>query len=143
VGTPQEPPLLLDRQALADLVIRYAAALDEKDVDALRELFDPQVEVVGFSHEPIRGVDAWLGFVAAQLGRFHATQHMLGPSLAEIEGDRATTRTELQATHWMRDPAGQVFTLYGTYVTQMVRSPRGWRIVRHTLVVRGTQGNGF
>ena len=133
---------LVDRQNLADLLTVYAAAIDEKDIEAMRSLFDPDVEAVGFGRETIRGVDAWIVFVSRQVERFQATQHMLGPQFAEIDGDTAKTRTDLQARHWM-EPDGQVFTLWGSYVTQMKRSADGWRITRHGLDVRGTEGAGF
>jgi ketosteroid isomerase-like protein len=134
---------LLDRQELADLLIRYAAAIDQKDMDAMRALFVPEVEAVGFGRETIRGLDAWVAFVNRQIAHFHATQHMLGPQLAEIDGDEANTRTDLQATHWMSEPKGEVFTLWGSYLTRMQRTPDGWRISRHGLDIRGTKRDGF
>jgi len=142
VASGDDTAMLLDRQDLADLLSRYAAAIDQKDLEAMRALFDDEVVAVGFGRETLRGLDAWIDFVGRQVARFHLTQHMLGPQLAEIEGDTANTRTDLQATHWMNEPAGEVFTLWGSYVTRMKRTAAGWRIVRHELDVRGTQSTG-
>jgi ketosteroid isomerase-like protein len=147
VSAPEDSRLLLesrrllDRQELADLLTRYAAAIDQKNLDAMRALFVPDVEAVGFGRETLQGVDAWIAFVSRQIARFHATQHMLGPQLVEIDGDEASARTDLQATHWMSEPKGEVFTLWGSYRTRMQRTPDGWRISRHELEVRGTEGN--
>lgn len=133
---------LLDRQAIADVLTTYAATIDEREMERYRALFDPDVEVVGFSPEPVHGADAWLEFVEAQLTRFRSTQHMLGPQLTKIRGDRAQVRTDLQATHLMREPKGELFVLWATYQTELVRDPEGehgWKIVRHELVPRASQ----
>ena len=134
---------IIDRQAVTDVMSSYASCIDDRDDDRYRSLFREDVDVVGFAREPIKGVDAWAKFVGAQLDRFQTTQHMLGPVLAKIDGDRAEARTDLQATHWMHEPEGSVFTLWGTYETEMLRDPaaeHGWRISRHALVLRGTEG---
>jgi hypothetical protein len=139
-----EPQTLLDRQALADVMSHYASAIDERDVDRYRGLFTPEVEIVGFAREPIHGVDAWIEFVLKTLDRFESTQHMLGPQLVTQSGDRADCRTDLRAVHLNKEPKGTIFTLWGTYLTRMVRSPAalaGWQIERHELVVRGTQNS--
>ena len=129
---------LIDRQQVADVMSRYAAWIDEENLEQYRTLFDSDVELIGFGSSTIHGADAWLAFVAKTLDRFTATQHMLGPQLATIEGNRAEVRTDLQAVHFMKEPAGQIFTLWGTYQTQMLRESRdgAWTIRRHELVVR-------
>ena len=133
---------LRDRQAIADVLSTYAAAIDERDMERYLALFDPNVEVVGFGPETLVGADAWLAFVRAQLDRFRSTQHMLGPPLTEIRGDRAQARTDLQATHLMKEPKGELFILWATYQTLLVRDPErehGWKIVRHELIPRASQ----
>jgi uncharacterized protein (TIGR02246 family) len=131
---------LLDRQAVADVMTRYAAAIDETDMTSFAELFLDDVEVVGFAGEPLSGAASWIGFVERTLDGFTATQHMLGPQLAEIDGDTANARTDLQAIHVLKQPKGEVFTLWGTYKTRMKKQPDSgaWKIARHELVVRGT-----
>jgi uncharacterized protein (TIGR02246 family) len=128
-----------DRQALCDLVATYAACIDERDWTRYRECFEPDVELVGFGPEAVRGVEAWLQFVETALARFRATQHMLGPQLAEIDGDTARLRTDLQAMHAFTEPQGSIFTLWGTYHSVAVRRDGRWRLRRHQLEVRATQ----
>lgn len=133
---------LFDRQAVADVLSTYAATIDESDMQRYRALFDESVEVHGFTRVPLRGLEAWIEFVAAQLERFRSTQHMLGPQLTRIEGDRAHARTDLQATHRMKEPEGELFILWATYETDLLRHPdteHGWKIVRHELVPRARQ----
>jgi len=133
---------LLDRQAIADVLSSYAAAIDERNMERYRALFEEDVEAIGFATEPFRGLAAWLEFVHVQLDRFRSTQHMLGPQLVQIHGDRATARTDLQATHLMKEPKGELFILWATYQTELVRSSEaehGWKIVRHELIQRARQ----
>jgi hypothetical protein len=64
---------------------------------------------------------------------------MLGPQLATVNGDRAHCRTDVQALHYLKDPAGQILVLWATYRSDMQRTANGWKIVRHELVARGTR----
>ena len=96
------------------------------------------VEIVGFGENTMHGGDAWTEYVAGALENYSATQHMLGPQLATISGDQADCRTDVQAWHLMKEPANKTLTLWATYVTQMQRTPQGWKIKRHELVSRAT-----
>ena len=130
---------LADRLAAQDTIVAYANSLDDRDFDSYRRLFRPDVILEGFGPKTIRGVDAWLEFVEKALAPYRQTQHMLGPQLATIDGDDADARTDLQAIHMMKEPAGEIFTLWGTYQTRFRRGADGtWRIARHELVVRAT-----
>jgi 3-phenylpropionate/cinnamic acid dioxygenase small subunit len=136
----QQPPDVADRLAIQDVMARYARYIDERELDLFRALFDDAVELDGFGSEPLVGPDAWLAFVESTLARFGRTQHMLGPVLSEVEGDRARARTDLQAIHVHAPPDSGVFTLWGTYHTELTRDGAGWRIVRHRLAVTHVQG---
>jgi len=124
-----------DRLAIQDVMACYARYVDEKELDRFRALFDEGLEITGFGPEPLVGPDAWLELVEGTLARFGRTQHMLGPVLAEIDGDSAHARTDLQAIHVHLPPKTGLFTLWGTYHTEMARQGDVWRIVRHRLDV--------
>jgi len=131
--------LTADRIALQDVLLRYAAGVDERDFALYESCFADHVEVVGFGPEPFHGRAAWVTYVKGALERFGPTQHMLGPQLATVDGDRAHCRTDVQATHYLKEPQGQILTLWATYESDMVRTAEGWKIVRHRLVPRGTR----
>lgn len=131
--------LLEDRIALQDVMLRYAQGVDERDLRLYRSCFTDDVEVVGFAEGTVVGGDAWAEFVKNALIPFGATQHMLGPQLATVDGDTAHCRTDVQAVHCMKEPEGEVFTLLATYVTDMVRINGQWKIKRHELVTRTTR----
>lgn len=128
-----------DRIAVQDVMLRYAAAVDERDMDMYRSCFADDVEVVGFGEATVNGGDAWRDYVLNALAAFGATQHMLGPQLATIDGDTAHCRTDVQALHYMKDAPNTTLTLWATYKTDMRRSDGEWKISRHELVSRGTR----
>lgn len=128
-----------DRIALMDVMASYAKGVDERDLDLYRSCFADDVEVVGFSDETFHGADAWTAYVKQALSQFGATQHMLGPQLATINGDTANCRTDVQALHYMKESPDTTLTLWATYLTDMRRIDGAWKITRHELVARGTR----
>lgn len=130
---------LADRLAVQDVIARYAACLDDRAFARYRDCFWPEIELHGFTPDPVRGVEAWLEFVRKTLERFAATQHMLGPPLVLVSRDSAEMRTDLQAQHFYREPAGRIFTLWGTYRSGLERRGGSWRMLRHELLTRATR----
>ena len=128
-----------DRRQLQDVMLSYAAAVDDRDMSRYRACFADDVEIVGFGDAIVKGADTWTASVESQLEAFSATQHLMSPQLATVSGDTASTRTDVQALHVLKDADGATFTLWGTYLTDFVRSPEGWKIARHELVIRHTQ----
>jgi uncharacterized protein (TIGR02246 family) len=129
-----------DRIELQDLMLNYAAAVDERDLDRYQSCFCDDVEIVGFGSQTIQGRDAWVDYVWSALEKYSATQHMLGPQFANIEGDSALTRSDVQALHFLADSDTR-FTLWATYKTTMRREKARWAICRHELIVCGTSND--
>ena len=128
------------RQAAVDVISAYTNHLDDQDLDAYRQLFHPDVVLEGFAREPIQGIDAWMTFVEKAMEPYRQTQHMLGPPSVEIEGETANVRTDLQALHFMREPKGKIFWLWGAYRSQLVREEdTRWLIQKHRLDVWGSR----
>ena len=128
-----------DRIALMDVMCKYAKGVDERDLVLYRSVFAEDVEVVGFGPETVRGAEAWTAFVEKALEAYGATQHMLGPQLASVDGDRAHCRTDVQALHYLRARPDTTLTLWATYETDMKRIGGEWKIKRHELVSRGSR----
>ncbi len=125
-----------DQLAVQEVLARYAAGIDDADWERYRLCFTEDVEFPGFREEPITGIDAWIRFVRETLAPYRATQHLIGVPLVEVIGDRATARTPLQARHFHREPRGRIFTLWGTYRSELVRDAGVWRLRRHALDVQ-------
>ena len=126
-----------DRIALQDVMLKYAAGVDERDFNLYASCFMENVEVVDFGEAPINGRDEWVKYVKGALDNYGPTQHMLGPQLATVDGDNAHCRTDVQALHYLKQPEGEILTLWATYETDMIRTNEGWKISRHRLVSRG------
>jgi len=128
-----------DRRQLQDVMLSYAAAVDDRDMVRYRACFTDNVEIVGFGETTITGADTWTASVASQLEALSATQHLMSPQLATVSGDTASARTDVQALHVIKDGDGAMFTLWATYLTNFVRIGDSWKIARHELVIRGSQ----
>jgi hypothetical protein len=132
-------PIENDRIALQDLMLRYAAGVDERDRELYASCFTDDVEIVGFGAQTFKNKEAWVGYVWDALNNYGQTQHMLGPQLATITGDSAETRNDVQAFHCLIDQEFEHFILWATYKTQMKKIAGEWKITRHELVVRSTK----
>lgn len=128
-----------DRRQLQDMMLSYAAAVDDRDMARYRACFADDVEIVGFDKAIINGADTWTASVQRQLEAFSATQHLMSPQLATVSGDTASARSDVQALHVLKDGDGAIFTLWATYLTDFVRTGDSWKIARLELVTRGTQ----
>lgn len=129
-----------DRIAVQDVLLSYAAGVDERDFELYRSCFADDVLVTGFGPDDYHGAESWVTYVKGALSKYGPTQHMLGPMLATITGDSADTRSDVQALHCLTgDDEGKTMTLWATYKTQMQRIDGRWQIVRHELVARTTK----
>ena len=131
--------LIADRIALQDVMLKYAAGVDERDMDLYRSCFTDDVEVLDFGDETVNGAEAWVDYVKTALEQYGPTQHMLGPQLATVNGDTAYTRSDLQALHYLKEAPTTTVTLWATYQSDMRRVHGEWKIFRHRLVPRGTR----
>ncbi|MFK7733894.1 MAG: nuclear transport factor 2 family protein, partial [Pseudomonadales bacterium] len=133
--------MIADRQALQDVMLNYAAAVDERDIERYRACFAEDVEVVGFGESVVKGRDVWTEHVWGELEKYPFTQHLLAPMFAEVEGDIAQTRSDVQAMHGLpktEQGGPERFLLWATYCTTMHKINGEWKIQRHELQIRGT-----
>jgi len=128
---------LIDRFAIQDVLTRYAAAVDDRDLKMYQECFSKDAEILGFGSDSVVGADAWTEEVKNKLAAFEATQHLLGPQIIDIQGDTAFTRTDVQAIHYLKDRPSETLTLWAVYLTNYRRIKSEWKIIRHELVRRG------
>jgi 3-phenylpropionate/cinnamic acid dioxygenase small subunit len=132
---------LSDRAAIVRLTHDYAWALDERDWDALREVFTADV-VADLGEGGQQGIDEVIPPVSTALGPFDASHHVVSTHQITIDGDRAQGRCYLIAQHVRRTAVGGPnFTVGGRYEDQYVRTADGWRISTRRIVVTWTDGN--
>lgn len=122
---------IADRFEIAELLDRYAHAIDTWDWDLLATVFTPDA-AVDFSStgryvegdSKVSGFDAIVAWYKMALAPFFGVLHFMGNHLVTVAGDVAHTKSYM---HVMSLPMG------GIYQTECVRTPAGWRIKRLAL----------
>lgn len=119
---------LADRQAIVEVIDRYATSLDAKDYARFRTCFSDDA-IVHYS-EALTPDEA-AAYAEGVLSRFTATQHLLGNYEIALDGDRASARTYVQASHVSAE--GLIWVMGGTYIDRFERRAGEWKIVERAL----------
>lgn len=126
---------LSDHVEIAQVLQRYAHALDSKDYALLDTVFTPDAltnyDVGGIDDIGNRTTYAKMRVLFENFGAvFSFTSHLISPPLVEVTGDTATAETRLIATHGFERKTGETGTwvVIGFYRDTLVRTPGGWRI---------------
>lgn len=129
------PQQMSDRLEIQDLFTRYCYAIDDRDWDALDELFTPDARIdytaTGGSAGLLPEIKLWL---AGALGACGMSQHMVSLPHLAISGDTATSRMILFNPMMMADAEGNSSTFFvGVwYHDTLVRTAEGWRIAERS-----------
>ncbi len=130
------------RWDINDVLARYCIALDTRHWDLLQEVFTEAAVCDYGKHGQPRGLAEIVDRVRTAVLRFDATQHFIGTSLVTATPTGATGRTYLIAQHTRYGVAdGENYTIAGTYIDDLIRTPAGWRIAHRTLEQVWTEGN--
>ena len=119
---------LADRQAINDVLVRYTAAFDAKDIDLLRTVFHPD----GIDHhqgfEPM-SAEQFLAMAEPMFETLGPTAHYLAGTLIELDGDTATARYRAVAFHRLGTGAEAFDSVMGArIVDRLERRDGAWRI---------------
>lgn len=131
--------LFADRQAIEDVSVRYAAALDDRDWWALEACFLPHAVYVHPGGR-LQGFPAILDRVRGALAPLSRTQHLLGNFRVAVDGNEARAACHFQAQHLRRGVQG-TFTIAGAYADRLVRTAAGWQIEERRQTYSWTAGN--
>ena len=120
---------LLDRAAIADLLARYARAVDARDLAAVASCFTADAVYEGsLGHGTIADAVAAL---ERAMARYQRTLHLLGAPVIEVDGDRGRAETYCVAYHRTADATGPRDLTVGVhYRDDVVRHDGRWRICR-------------
>ncbi|MGO1510828.1 MAG: nuclear transport factor 2 family protein [Actinomycetales bacterium] len=126
-----------DRLEITDTITRYSYGLDQRIWSEWDRAFTPDAvldfSAVGMSeHSPaeLRAI-----FTEGDKVRIPVGQHLLHNTLVEVDGDRATARSEFtMTTHARTGTAGRARRVQGggVYEDELARTEQGWRITRRT-----------
>ena len=133
---------LLDERDIVATAVRYTWALDERDWDALADVFVPDATADLGSGRTLVGLDEIRERIAASLTPLDDSQHIVGNHQVRVDGDTATHRCYLHSQHIRHlDKGSPNYVIGGRYEDRMVRTEEGWRITHRTLVMMWNEGN--
>jgi hypothetical protein len=128
---------LLDKQAIMEVIYKYAEGIDRRDPELLSSIFTPDAMLhygKGLFDGPARDLIARWG--PGQPSRFLHTHHQVGNILIEFQAaDRATAVTYLTAVHRaLRDGRRVDENLRARYLDKLIKQGDTWRIAQRDLV---------
>jgi len=121
---------MTDRDEIIDVLVRYATGIDSRDWPLFRSCFSDDAR---FDYG---GIGQWdtPEAITDYMRAAHSgpSMHRLSNFVIDIDGDRATSRTYVDAVVMGPKGFGAVEN-FGWYDDKWVRTPGGWRIsFRHT-----------
>jgi hypothetical protein len=90
----------------------------------------------------VRRADDCVVWVADKLSGFDATRHYSTNHVHRIEGDEATCVSNMVATHYLVEgEARGMHASFGYYTHRLKRTPAGWIIHAHQLIITADYGD--
>ncbi|MDX2139963.1 MAG: nuclear transport factor 2 family protein [Chloroflexota bacterium] len=123
-------------QSIVDVLNGVAIYADLRQWEQLQALYADEVAVdytslVGGAPGQVKA-DELIASWQTGLGRYRATQHLLGNHRVRISGDQAQALVYVQATHWLPQPDGDsTWTVHGYYDYTLTQMGDAWCITRH------------
>jgi 3-phenylpropionate/cinnamic acid dioxygenase small subunit len=126
---------MLDRQAITDVLYRYASSIDHKDYEALRAVFVDDARAKYGDREWMESADAIVEF-NREYGQAQAWQHhLLSVYHIDIAGDTASTMTYHTSHQTSPDDPTTVRVIIARYYDQLRREDGRWKIASKEMKV--------
>lgn len=117
--------------AVVETLTRLAAALDDKDWNAVDSMF-----AIGASAYGVHGRDAIVDHCRQHLGGCGPTHHSITNHIARIDGHTAEVTARVRAMHVGRGAlAGTSWECFGTYQDQLALESGNWLIASRVMTV--------
>jgi hypothetical protein len=122
-----------DYFAILATLARYSTALDQRDWGLLEEVFTDDL-VYDAGEWITRSRAEYLERLRPYLEGCGPTQHLLGNTRIEIDGDTARSAVYVRAFHvGTHELASTTYEMFGEYRDELVRRNEGWRSRHRTL----------
>jgi ketosteroid isomerase-like protein len=127
--------VMLDKQEIHEVMMRYCRAVDRVDEELLRSVYHPDaVDNHGVFNGKASDFVTWC--IKNLREAYTATQHVVANELIEVQGDRAFCEFYFVAYHrYERKGEARHMTAGGRYVDRFERRSGQWRIAERTVVV--------
>jgi hypothetical protein len=133
-----------DRDAIVDVVNRYAYSLDERDWALLDQVFAVDATgQYGGPGSPLEGLEAIGASIRSFLDGCGPSQHLLGNHIVEVNGDEAVSRCKARVYHYGAGERAALtpYECFGVYRDRLRRTPEGWRIAERVFDVQHAVGD--
>jgi ketosteroid isomerase-like protein len=117
---------------ICTLLQRYARAVDDRDIDALAGLFDPDAVIVGA--RGTQSVEEWLESMRAPRS-FPVSMHVIGEPLIEAGDGSARATADTYAVVYQLGDDGSGLTLGMRYLDEVAWRDDRWVFVSRRSVV--------
>ena len=126
--------VLMDKQALHDLVMTYCRAIDRRDFTLLGSLYhDGAIEDRGAIFCGL--ASAFIAWIADEGGAYEATVHRIFNTLFIVDGDKAQGEIYAEAYHRTAGDDPMEIVAGGRYLDCYERHEGQWKIVHRTATV--------
>ena len=122
-----------DRQDISDVLLRYATGIDRRDWPLFRTVFTDDCELDYGEVGSWKGIDAITEFMKQAHSMAGHTMHRLTNQVITVNGDKAQSRTYVDALIMMSDSNSGVDAA-GFYDDDLVRGADGWQVARRRFI---------
>jgi hypothetical protein len=124
---------LLQRERIRDCLALLARGEDRRDAELIKRAYWPDAQT---DYGVFQGdFDAYFAWVHPGSDAIVDTQHVLGQSFIELDGDTARVETQVISHHRVEMGAGERDTcIGGRYLDRMARRGGEWRIAERTML---------
>lgn len=133
---------LIDKQAIRDVQVLYAFAIDSGSFEQLENIFTDNA-IGDYSRAGcVVGIEAIKDLCRKALEPLTSAQHLNANHVAHVDGDTAKARCYLHVhLHRENTPGGDHLEMGGIYDDELVRTDAGWRIRQRKLTILWSEGN--
>jgi SnoaL-like domain len=125
--------ILVDREAIRDVITRVARGEDRRHEGLLRSAYWPEATI---DFGVMSGaLDDYIGWCVPGSPAIPVTQHMLGQTLISLRGDTAKAETYVQSYHRVAAEGGERDTaMGGRYLDVLEKRDGEWRIASRVML---------
>jgi len=131
--TEEQLKEIIERTEIADLLIRYFAAVDDKgiDMEIVKATFTSDAKIIRPDDSEIVGQENILDAHLKSFARFKATHHVITNFIVDINNDMATLRSNIIANHLWADDENNPSLNNKHFLADGVFSARAIKIGSH------------
>jgi hypothetical protein len=124
---------IIERTQISDLLIRYFAAVDDKDINLkiVQATFTIDAKIIRPDGTAIVGQENILDSHIKSFARFKATHHVITNFIVDINNDMATLRSNIIANHLWADNEDNPYLNNKHFLADGVLSAKAMKVDNH------------